>query len=169
MLYIVEMELPDRSREADWHDWYVNHIRKLLTVDGYHASQRFEALTARAAPFLAIHDVVGPELFEGTGYRSVGGPTGTGEWRDVMTNWSRNLFEGCAAMPEVGTDEKLVIIDDAAQLPLAYNDRVTWLSSIGLDRNIPKRGFFTLAVDEDDAPLRAAGLDLFKPITAKMR
>ena len=169
MLYMVEMELPDRSREADWHDWYVNHIRKLLTVDGYHASQRFEALTARAAPFLAIHDVVGPELFEGTGYRSVGGPSGTGEWRDVMTNWSRNLFEGCAAMPEVGADEKLVIIDDAAKLPAAYKDRVTWLNSIGLDRNIPKRGFFTLAVDEDDAPLRAAGLDLFKPLTAKMR
>ena len=62
MLYMVEMELPDRSREAQWHDWYVAHIRKLLTLDGYFASQRFEALTPRAAPFLAIHDVVGPEF-----------------------------------------------------------------------------------------------------------
>lgn len=169
MLYMVEMELPDRSRVADWHDWYVNHIRKLLTVDGYYASQRFEALTPRKAPFLAIHDVVGPELFEGTGYRSVGGPSGTGEWRDVMTNWSRNLFDGCAAMPDVGDDQILVITDDRAKVPAAYADQVTWLTSIALDRDIPNRGFFTVAASDDDGPLRAAGLELFKPISEKMR
>ena len=169
MLYMVEMELPDRSREADWHDWYVNHVRKLLTVDGYYASQRFEALTSRAAPFLAVHDVVGPELFEGTGYRTVGGPSGTGEWQKVMTNWSRNLFDGCDTMPEVKAGETLVIVDDAAKLPDAYNARATWLISIGLDRDIPMRGFLVLKADEDDGPLRAAGIDLFKPITEKMR
>lgn len=169
MLYMVEMELPDRTREAEWHDWYIAHIRKLLTLDGYFASQRFEALTPRAAPFLAIHDVVGPELFDGTGYRTVGGPSGTGEWRDVMTNWSRNLFEGCAAMPEVAPDETLVIVDDAARIPAAVTDRVTWLSNVGLDRNIPTRGFFTLAPGEDAGARRAAGVDLFKPLTGKLR
>lgn len=169
MLYMVEMELPDRSRLADWHDWYVNHIRKLLTLDGYHASQRFEAITPRAAPFLAIHDVVGPELFEGTGYRTVGGPSGTGEWRDVMTNWSRNLFEGCDAMPDIGPDEKLALVDDPSKLPAAFGERVTWLHSIGLDRNIPQRGFIMLAAGEDHAALAAAGVDIFRPISEKLR
>jgi hypothetical protein len=169
MLYMVEMELPDRSRIADWHDWYVNHIRKLLTVDGYFASQRFEALTPRAAPFLAIHDVIGPQLFDGSGYRSVGGPSGTGEWQKVMTNWSRNLFDGCESMPEVKPNETLALVDDAAKLPPAYRDRATWLTSIGLDQDIPKRGFLVLAADEDASELQAAGAEMFKPITEKMR
>ena len=50
MLYMVEMEMPDRARLAAWHDWYLNHIKKLLTVDGYHASQRFEAVTPVVDP-----------------------------------------------------------------------------------------------------------------------
>ena len=169
MLYMVEMELPDRSRIADWHDWYVAHIRKLLTVDGYHASQRFEATTPRDAPFLAVHDVVGPELFTGSGYKSVGGPTSTGEWQKVMTNWSRNLYDGCDSLPEVKPGEILVIIDDESKLPDAYRDRATWLTSIALDQNIPRRGFFVLPAGEDDSALRASGVALFKPITEKLR
>lgn len=169
MLYMVEMELPDRAREAAWHDWYENHIRKLLTLEGYHASQRFEALGPRAAPFLAIHDVIGPELFEGEGYRGVGGPSGTGEWRDQMTNWSRNLFAGCDALPEVAMDATLVLADDAAKVSDAVRDDFTWLTCVGLDRSIPERGFLVLPAGADDAALRDAGADLFKPITAKMR
>jgi hypothetical protein len=169
VLYMVEMELPDRSRVSEWHDWYLSHIRKLLTVEGYFASQRFEAVTPRAAPFLAIHDVAGPELFSGAGYRSVGGPAGTGEWQQVMTNWSRNLFDGCECMPEVKPRETLVLVDDAVTLPPAYRDRVTWLCSIGLDRNIPKRGFLVLPADYETTEFRAAGGELFKPITEKLR
>lgn len=169
MLYMVEMELPDRSREADWHDWYDSHIGKLLTLEGYHASQRFEALGPRAAPFLAVHDVVGPELFEGDGYRGVGGPSGTGAWRERMTNWSRNLFAGCDALPDVAMDAKLALVDDAANLPDAVRGDVTWLTCVGLDRSIPERGFLVLPAGTDDSALRAVGADLFKPITAKMR
>jgi hypothetical protein len=169
MLYMVEMELPDRSRVADWHDWYRSHIQKLLTIDGYHASQRFEAITSRVAPFLAVHDVVGPELFESSGYRTTGGPVSTGEWQKVMTNWSRNLYDGCESMPEVKMDEVLVIVDDENKLPAAYGDRVTWLESIALDQNIPRRGFFVLAPGEASNALSEAGVALFKPITEKLR
>lgn len=169
MLYMVEMELPDRSRIAEWHAWYEGHIRKLLTVDGYHASQRFEALGPRDAPFLAIHDVVGPQLFDGSGYRSVGGPSGTGEWQRIMTNWSRNLFEGCDSLPEVKPDERLAIIDDASRLSEADKARMTWLNCVGLDKNVAKRGFVVLTAGEDASALEAAGADLFKPITGKMR
>ena len=169
MLYMVEMELPDRSRVAEWHDWYTAHIRNLLTLDGYHASQRFEAITSRSAPFLAIHDVIGPQLFEGSGYRTVGGPSNTNEWRDLMTNWSRNLFDGCDAMPTVAKHETLAIIDDAAKLPAAYQPRATLLNCVGLDRNIPHRSFIVLAAGEDDSALRASGTELFAPLTEKMR
>ncbi len=102
MLYMVEMDLPDRSREVAWHAWYVSHIRKLLTVTGYNGAQRFRALAASASPFLAIHDVDDAGVFDSAEYHAVGGPTGTGQWQALMTNWHRNLFTGCDAMPAVG-------------------------------------------------------------------
>lgn len=170
MLYMVEMDLPDRSRLVEWHEWYAGHIGKLLTVDGYFASQRFEAIGPRLAPFLAIHDVAGPELFSETRYRTVGGPSGTGEWQNLMTNWSRNLFDGCARMSEVATDEILALIDDPAAVPAAFADRATRLTCVGLDRSIPERAFFVLSANEDRHALEGvAGVDLFRPITGKLR
>ena len=85
MLYMVEMDLPDRSQIADWHAWYAGHIATLLSVEGYYGAQRFEATTSAQSPFLAIHDVSGPELFTSVAYTSVGGPAGTGAWRARMT------------------------------------------------------------------------------------
>ena len=170
MLYMVEMDLPDRSRVDDWHGWYAGHIGKLLTVDGYFASQRFEALGSRRAPFLAVHDVSGPELFAEARYGTVGGPSGTGEWQKLMTNWSRNLFDGCVQMPEVGADEVVVLVDDPACVPASFADRATCLTCVGLDRSIPERAFFVLRANEDRHALAGVqGIDLFRPITGKLR
>jgi len=74
MLYMVEMDLPDRSREVDWHAWYRTHIGKLLTVDGYHGGQRFESLTPTPSPFLALHDVDDLAVFESDHARNFDGP-----------------------------------------------------------------------------------------------
>ena len=169
MLYMVEMDLPDRTREDDWHAWYLNHIRKLLTVPGFYGSQRFESLTPTPSPFLAIHDVSGPELFESDAYKSVGGPSGTGEWRAVMTNWYRNLFDGIERMPEVATEEHLVIAEEGAQLPDQHTTRVTWLTVAGLDRSSGGRGFVILEPGEDHSGLgNIDGVRVFKPITGKI-
>ena len=89
-----------------------SHIRKLLTVDGYDTLQCFDAVTTNAAPFLAIHDVNGPEVFQTSGYRSAGGSSDNGEWRVAISYWSGNFFDGRVSMPAVGNDERLVAIDD---------------------------------------------------------
>lgn len=169
MLYMVEMELPDRSRLDDWHAWYNGHIGKLLTADGYDGGQRFEAVTPCDSPFLAIHDVCGPELFTSVGYTSVGGPSGTGEWQKVMTNWHRNLFQGMDTMLELAMDQRLALVADEAEVPAGLAGRVTWVENIGLDGSIPRRGVLILDASEDTAALEAlAGVTLYKPITAKI-
>lgn len=165
MLYMVEMELPDRSRLADWHAWYNGHIGKLLTVDGYDGGQRFEAVGANDSPFLAIHDVSGPELFTSTGYTSVGGPSGTGEWQKVMTNWHRNVYDGMTVMPEVGEGQLLALAEDGAVLPEPYVGRAQWVESVGLDGSIPRRGVLVLDAGDDGRALK--GVALYKPITGK--
>ena len=168
MLYMVEMDLPDRTRINDWHDWYESHIRKLLPLPGFHGSQRFESQTPTASPFLAIHHVDGPEFFQSEAYKSVGGPSGTGEWQNQMTNWYRNLFDHPGGWPEVAAEEHLVVVDGDAQLPVSLQSRVTWMTAAGLDRSTGRRGLFVLAADDDPALLaNTPGVRVFKPITAK--
>lgn len=170
MLYMVEMELPDRSQEAEWHQWYARHIGKLLTVDGFHASQRFRSKTPTSSPFLAIHDVDGPEIFESASYKSVGGPSGTGEWQSRMTNWYRNLFDGLDRMPELAMDETLVVFDDGASPPDSHAEDVVWLSPKGLDGSSQNRGLLILDSSADASVFSSiVGARVFKPITGKFQ
>jgi hypothetical protein len=169
MLYVVEMDLPDRSQEVPWHRWYVSHIRKLLTVPGYNGAQRFRALAPSASPFLAIHDVAGADVFESTEYRAVGGPQGTGQWRELMTNWHRNLYAGRECMPTVGADEVLVLLDASEGIAASLAERVTWLESVGLDRSIERRGFVVLTGQQARVHVGdAEHLHLYKPISGKI-
>lgn len=168
MLYMVEMDLPDRSRLAEWHDWYTAHIRKLLTADGYYGAQRFEAQTPCGSPFLAIHDVIGPDLFTSAGYKAIGGPAGTGEWQKLMTKWHRNLFRGMNAMPEMGESQMLALLTDGADVPEPFAARVAWVENIGLDGSIPRRGVLILEAGESAALAGLDGVTLYKPITGKI-
>ena len=101
MIYMVEMDLIDRARRADWDKWYMEHTKMLLTFPGFHATQRFECIHQVKAPFVALHHVDGSEFFESPIYRSNAGPAGTGEWRRKMNNWSRNLFAGLETTPNI--------------------------------------------------------------------
>lgn len=165
---MVEMDLPDRSREAAWHQWYTSHIGKLLTVEGFHASQRFQSRTPTPSPFLAIHDVEDPEVFKSASYKAVGGPSGTGEWQPLMTNWYRNLFDGIDRLPEVKTDQILVVLNEGAVAPADLEDKVTWLSIAGLDRSAEHRGLLVLDTDIDATVFaEIEGARIFAPITRK--
>jgi hypothetical protein len=140
MIYMVEMDLADGTRKPEWHDWYLAHIKKLLTVPGFNASQRFQALTPTPSPWLALHDVSSGAVFESPDYRAKGGPSGTGEWQARMTNWYRNLFDGLAEAPEVPQGAHLIVIEAGARLPAGLEGRVTWLTSVGLDRSARASG-----------------------------
>ncbi len=99
MIYMVEMALLDTARRTEWEAWYVAHQKKLLSIPGIHASQRFEALHKADSPFVALHEVDSPDIFTGAPYRAQAGPTNTGEWQAKMSNWHRNVFDGLAQTP----------------------------------------------------------------------
>src|SRR5262249_12107780 len=149
MIYMVEMDFPHPERLAEWHAWYLAHIRVLLTVPGFRASQRFEAILPAGAPYLALHEVSGPEMFESPAYRARGGPGSTGEWRQLQTNWRRNLLEGLDATPNVPAESHVLLLDGARDIALPQGVEVTWLRGIGLDRTVSECG---LAVVNDPAP-----------------
>jgi len=171
MIYMVEMDFPHAEREAEWHAWYLAHIRVLLTVPGFHASQRFKAVVATPAPYLALHEVASAALFDSEAYRSRGGPASTGEWRLLQSNWHRNLLDGLAETPEVPPEAHVLLLRDARDVALPPGVAVNWLPAVGLDRSIGECG---LAVVSDPAPLAdLAGRDprvsLYRPISGKIR
>jgi hypothetical protein len=171
MIYMVEMDFPHPERLQEWHGWYLAHIRVLLTVPGFRASQRFEAMTGAHLRYLALHEVESAALFESEAYRSRGGPASTGEWRQLQTNWHRNLLAGLDETPEVPTGASLLVLRDARDAKLPVGIAVDRLRGAGLDHTIEECG---LAVLHDPTPvLELAGRDprvrLYRPISDKIR
>ena len=171
MIYMVEMDFPHPERLAEWHDWYLAHIRVLQTVPGFRASQRFQAITETPSPYLALHEVASPAVFESPEYRARGGPASTGEWRALQTNWHRNLLDGLDETPEVPPDRFLVVLRDARDAGFPVEAPIAWLRGVGLDGTAGECG---LAIVADPAPLveiarRDERVQVYRPISEKIR
>ena len=171
MIYMVEMDFPHPERLQEWHDWYLAHIHVLLTMPGFRASQRFETVVDGPPRYLALHEVASAALFESEAYRSRGGPASTGEWRQLQTNWHRNLLDGLDKTPDVPTGAYLLLLRDARDAKLPPGIAVSWLRGVGLDHTIEECG---LAVLNDPAPVldlarRDPRIRLYRPISEKLR
>ena len=140
----------------------------LITIPGIHATQRFECVHKHEAPFVALHEVDGPHVFESTAYREKAGPVGTGEWRKKMNNWSRNVFDGVLETPEVPLDAHLLLIEEGAQAPKGIS--VTWLDSVGLDKSVERRaiGVCHSAIKAPHISI-TQGIRLLKPLTPRLK
>jgi len=171
VIYMVEMDMRLDDREAEWHEWYLAHIKVLLTVPGFRASQRFQSILPAPAPYLALHQVDSGAIFESPEYRSRGGPGSTGDWRERHSNWRRNLLEGLAETPDVPAGAHLLRLENARDVALPAGLSPAWTKVAGLDRDAQE---FGLAVIDDLAPLldvarRDERVRLYRPISDKLR
>ena len=165
MIYMVEMALIDLGRRAEWDAWYLSHMRKLISIPGIQATQRFESLTPHDSPFVALHQVTGPDVFTSAAYRAKAGPGGTGEWRERMNNWHRNLLSGIDETPDVPMDGALVIVEAGTSVPIP----VQWAESVGLDRSVQQRGIAVVAsLAAAGTLLGRSGVRVCKPLTPRL-
>ena len=165
MIYMVEMNLIDLSGRPDWDNCYLEHTKMLLTFPGFHATQRFECIHETQAPFVALHHVDGIDFFNSYSYKNKAGPSGTGVWRNKMNNWNRNLFDGLETTPNVKEKELLVLIEDEVTVRLDEKLEVHWLTSVGLDMNVKRRGLAVTSLSKSsqistDTP----GVRVLRPI-----
>jgi len=165
MIYMVEMALIDLSRRVEWDAWYLSHMKMLISIPGIRATQRFECLTPHASPFVALHQVTGPDVFTSDAYRAKAGPGGTGVWKDRMNNWHRNVLSGIDQTPDVPMGGALVVVEHGANIPLP----VQWTEPVGLDRSIVRRGFAVVSRRAEAEPLaRLPGVRICLPLTPRL-
>lgn len=109
MIYTVECSFADPASEAEWNDFYsLEKLPALISVSGFHTSQRFRALTSGCPLYLAIHSIDNLAVLLGEEYRQKGGGNFS-RWQQHITNWHRNLYGGLDRAPSIGADEHLVI------------------------------------------------------------
>lgn len=146
MLYAVEMNFTQPARQAAWDAWYLEHLDILLTVPGIHTAQRFRCEDLSPAPYLAIYSVDGPEVFVSPAYRERGGRDSTGEWKSVMVNWDRNLYDGLGRAPAVADAEVLLLTEAQPAAVATSGVAFCWLHAVGLDRTVMRRGLTVVDV-----------------------
>ena len=167
MIYMVEMALLDTARRAEWDAWYHAHQHRLLSIPGFRASQRFEAIHPVESPFVALHEVDSPEIFTGSHYRAKGGPSNTGEWQAKMGRWHRNLF-AVNQTPDVPMEARLVVIEEGCD-PVADHLPVQWMEAVGLDRSVRRRGLAVIPPATADPLVGAFGIRVLRPIGVRLR
>jgi hypothetical protein len=168
MIYMVEMALLDTARRTEWDAWYVAHQHRLLSIPGFRASQRFEAIHAAESPFVALHEVEAPDIFTGPIYRARAGPSNTGEWQAKMGNWHRNLF-AMEHTPDVPMDAHLVVLEDGAAPALSDGVSVQWMEAVGLDRSVPRRGLVVLSPATAERLVGTPGCRVLRPLGPRLR
>jgi hypothetical protein len=167
MIYMVEMALLDTARRAEWDAWYVAHQHRLLSIPGFRASQRFEAIHTAESPFVALHEVDSPDIFTGPRYRANGGPSNTGAWQAKMGHWHRNLFSRDHT-PDVPMDARLVVIEEGSGPALPDHGSVRWMDAVGLDCSVPRRGLAVMPPATADRLVGTPGIRVLKPIGARL-
>ena len=167
MLYMVECGFADPAHEQAWNDYYTSRkLDEVLAVPGFRTSQRFKAISAIPAPYLAIHSVDSLEVMTGNAYRSLGGGSFDRTYQGYIINWHRNLFRGLARAPAIALHEFLAVSNQAPEKVRGAGVNFTWLAIAGLDASTPQRAIARIDRAQADALLQnQRGLiDVYAPL-----
>jgi hypothetical protein len=109
MIYTVECSFADPGSEAEWNEFYsLDKLPALISVSGFHTSQRFKALSRGCPVYLALHSIDGLDILTGDEYRQKGGGN-FARWQQHITDWRRNLYGGIDRAPAIGEGEYLAL------------------------------------------------------------
>ena len=109
MIYTVECSFADPGSEAEWNDFYsLDKLPALISVSGFHTSQRFKAVRGGCPVYLALHSIDGLDVLTGEDYRRKGGGN-FARWQQHITDWHRNLYGGIERAPAIAVGEYLAV------------------------------------------------------------
>ncbi len=168
MIYTVECSYADPSSEREWNDFYsLDKLPALISVTGFHTSQRFRAITRGCPVYLAVHTIDGLEVLNSDEYRTRGGGN-FARWQQHITDWHRNLYDVVGRAPAVAAHEVLVLCAGGPEALTAAGVDALEMEACALERNPARRW---LAVLPAHHAALAGGLPpdvhVYAPITAQ--
>ena len=166
MLFMSQSGLTDTQRQAAWDQWYLAHLRVMLTVDGIDSAQRFTLIQGDNAPSLALYTIATPEVFQDPSYLRI---RGMGEWLPLIDrrHYRRNLYAGLDTAPDVSEADVLLIADREQPEPALAGVAWTWLAAVALDRSPRYRGVAVIS-RTDALYTHGAGVASYRPVTGRL-
>lgn len=135
MIYTVECSFADPASEAEWNDFYsLEKLPALISVSGFHTSQRLKAITAGCPLYLALHSIDSLDVLQGDEYRQKGGGN-FARWQQHITDWHRNLYAGLERAPAIGMDEALVVSTTGPESLIGMGLRPHEIRAVALDKS----------------------------------
>lgn len=169
MIYTVECSYADPASEAQWNDFYsLAKLPALISVSGFHTSQRFKALSTGCPVYLAIHSIDSLDILQGNEYRQKGGGN-FARWQQHITDWHRNLYGGLERAPAIGADDYLVVSTIGPEPLIRIGLTPDQMQAVALDKLPEQRWLAKLS-----RPLASGagqlpnGVHLYAPMTAQL-
>jgi hypothetical protein len=155
-VYIVRCNFTEPAKEQAWNDWYSGpKIEQMLRNPDFRTCQRFRRAAGRGRDYLALWTLQSPEALKSPQYLA---QWGFSDWTPLITDWSRDLFDGGDAAEAdfaVTPQGALLVVafdgmsaDDAAAARAAVaksEPELLWLPVAALDRHTPMIGLRPLS------------------------
>ncbi|CAB3755946.1 sugar ABC transporter [Burkholderia puraquae] len=169
MIYTVECSFADLDSEAEWNDFYsVEKLPALISVTGFHTSQRFKAISDGCPVYLAIHTIDGLDVLTGDEYRRKGGGNFS-KWQQHITDWHRNLYSATGLAPAVTDDERLALCAGGPDPLIRLGLEPLAMQAVALEK-FPERRWLAVVPRNSALPGEALpeGIHLYAPMTEQL-
>lgn len=169
MIYTVECSYADPGSEAEWNDFYSqDKLPALISVTGFHTSQRFKALGHGCPVYLAIHTIDGLDVLTGEAYRQKGGGN-FARWQQHITDWHRNLYGSIDRAPAVGQGELLALCPSGSDLLIEMGLSPSAMHAVALEKFPEHRWFAKLdRLNAHLAERLSDDIQLYAPMTEQL-
>lgn len=169
MIYTVECSFAHLASEAEWNDFYsLEKLPALISVGGFHTSQRFKALSAGCPVYLALHTIDGLDVLQSDEYRQKGGGN-FARWQQHITDWHRNLYGGLDRAPAIGEDELLIVSETGPEPLIAMGLTPHLMHAVALEKVPENRWLAKLGRSIDlEVEHLPQGVHLYIPMTPQL-
>jgi hypothetical protein len=178
-VYTVRCNFTAPAREAAWNTWYSGpKMTQMLAQPHFINGQRFRLASGSGRDYLALWTIETPQALATPQYLS---QWGFADWLSLVTDWSRDLFDGSAAPHdafEVAPAGALAVVsfegmsaedaNEAHALVCRAQPAMMWLPVVGLDRHTPMIGLRSLpglSPADDDLDYLGLRRGIYRPIS----
>ena len=169
MIYTVECSFADPKSEAEWNDFYsLEKLPALISVTGFHTSQRFKSLSDGCPVYLAIHTIDALDVLTGEDYREKGGGN-FARWQQHIIDWHRNLYSDIGLAPAVNADELLVLCASGPEPLIQMGLTPLEIRAVALEKCPERRWLATMPRrNAQRVGSMPVGVHLYSPMTEQL-